>query len=82
MSTPRDEIARWFDDGLKQGAHYMVVMCDTFDWCNYPKYYSSAETALGGMRWPGKMQRVMECYDLTADKSEQMNQRRAMALSA
>jgi hypothetical protein len=29
---------------------------------------------------PGEMQRVMEVYDLRADKAEQMNERRAMRL--
>jgi hypothetical protein len=81
MAASREEIGRWFDEGVTQGKRYLVVMCDTFDWEDYPTYYDTADGAKLAMRAPSQMQKVMECYDLAADKAQQMGTRRAMALN-
>ena len=80
--TTRDEISGWFDRGVKQSSAYMIVVCDTFDHDDYPVYTSDVESARAKVKSPGEMQRVMEVYDLKADKAEQMAERRAFRLPA
>lgn len=79
--TTREEIGQWFDEGVAKGSAYMVIVCDTFDWGDYPVYCSTEQVARQRTLSPGEMQRVMEVYDLSADKVEQLNKRRNWALS-
>lgn len=81
MAASREDIASWFDRGAASGARYMIVLCDTYDYDDYPVYCTTAKHAIERMKDPGSMQKVMECYDLAADKAAQMKQHRAMALS-
>jgi len=80
MAATRNDISEWFDRGINLQAKYMVVLCDTFDWEDYPCFFNSAEAAQCKKAAPGLMQKVMEIYDLLADKNEQMNKHRVMAL--
>lgn len=75
--TTRDEISEWFDRGVADGKSYMLVICDTFDHDDYPSYFDSEADARKTADKPGEMQRLMEAYDLKADKAEQMSKRRA-----
>ena len=78
--TTKAEIDDWFVRGEKQRAAYMLVVCDTFDYEDYPVYAATAEECLAKYKTPGEMQRVMEVYDLTADKAAQLREARAMHL--
>ena len=73
-------ISRWFDDGVLLNRRYMIVWCDDFDYEDYPAYYPDDESAQNALDNPSSMQRAMECYDLMADKQDQLNLRRAWAL--
>ncbi len=75
--TTKAEIEVWFDRGVTQEASYMLVICDTFDWDDYPVYVSSADEAKKRRANPGEMQKFMELYDLSADKQTQLGQTRA-----
>ena len=76
--TTREEIADWFDRGVKDGAAFMIVVCDTFDHEDYPVYASVASYPAVYDSHHGKnMQRIMEVYDLGMDKSTQLGERRA-----
>ena len=75
-------ISTWFDYGVADKAHYMIVWCDDFDYSDYPSYYPDEQSAQTALNHPSSMQRAMECYDLQADKQEQLNLRRAWALRA
>lgn len=77
MATTRQDISKWFDDGVAKGATHLVVICDTFDHEDYPKYADSERHARRIKRNPGSMQRVMEVYLLSMDKETQLNQERA-----
>lgn len=79
MSTTPAQIGAWFDAGVRLGDEYMIVMCDTFSWEDYPVYYN-AKDCLKRVAKPGDMQTVMEVYDLKADKASQLLERRAMHL--
>ena len=78
--TTKQEISSWFDRGVAQGARHMLVICDSFDHEDYPVFTETDEECFARYKSPGEMQRVMEVYDLTAPKAEQMNERRALRL--
>ncbi len=81
MAATRQDISEWFDRCKSEGAAYMIVVCDTFDYEDYPVSCANEKEAREKKaHCSGNMQRVMEIYDLNGDKETQMNQHRAMAL--
>lgn len=77
--TSVNEISQWFDDGVKSGATHMIVACDTYDWSDYPSYVMPGEDPKEKeekIRERG-MQKIMEVYNLSMDKEQQLRQRRA-----
>ena len=82
MAASRQDISRWFEAGKARKCTHFIVVCDTFDHEDYPIYTTGPEetwkqyTEHQGIN----MQRVMEVYDLSADKESQMNEHRAMRL--
>jgi len=80
MAATRNDISAWFDRGVAQGAKHMLVICDTFDYEDYPVFTSTNEDCKTRFTNPGEMQHVMEVYDLRANKDEQMMERRVMRL--
>lgn len=83
MTTTKTELSDWFDRGVAQKQRYMIVVCDTFDWEDYPVFVTptadrpiSAEVA--AYNGPN-MQKVMEVYDLQAPKAAQLSQHRVRA---
>ena len=79
--TTRSEISEWFDRGVKEGADFMIVVCDTFDWEDYPVYGNEVEFYDKYDKYNGKdMQKVMEVYDLRKNKEYQMSQRRCFSM--
>lgn len=80
MAVTRNKISSWFDEGVAQKSNYMLVICDTFDYEDYPVFANTDFDCLFQYKNPGEMQRVMEVYDLHADKVEQLNAHRVMRL--
>lgn len=78
--TTKEEISRWFDQGVEQKSRFMIVMCDTFDHDDYPVFFNSALECSMRVKDPGAMQRPMEVYDLSKDKQHQLDQHRAWSL--
>ena len=77
MVTTTEIISDWFDRGVKKNYQYMVVMCDTFDWDDYPLYFNSLEEVKNKYDNPGSMQKVMESYTLTNNKDAQLKKMRS-----
>lgn len=80
MAASRADIENWFDRGVKAKNTYLIVVCDTFDHDDYPVYVGKGEDFYEVYdRYSGgqNMQRVMEVYDLSCDKTSQMNEHRA-----
>lgn len=66
MTTTRlEEIKWWWDRAKENKAKYLVVMCDTYDYEDYPVECKTAEEARLRRDCPGDMQRVMEVYDMS-----------------
>ncbi len=84
MGTTRQDIAEWFDRGLKENAAFMIVACDTFDHEDYPVFVKPGEDLDKQIIFysnPNQMSRVMEVYDLTGSKDEQVNSGRVWNLT-
>ena len=84
--TTKQDLSVWFDTGVTLKAEYLIVVCDSFDYETViRKYYMDYPVYIqpGGnfnkryAEYNGKnMQRVMEVYDLKADKTEQLDEHR------
>jgi hypothetical protein len=78
MAASKTDISEWFDRGLAQGATHMIIVCDTYDYEDYPKYVlPGQDVRVVEKNCNGNMQKVMEVYNLQMDKATQMNERRA-----
>jgi len=77
MTATKSDISKWFDEGVHKGATHMMVVCDTFDWDDYPKYIMPGEDAKIASKKLGDMQSLMEVYDLNMDKQTQLSEHRA-----
>jgi hypothetical protein len=77
--TTKDDIRNWFDRGVSLGKDIMIVLCDPFDYEQYPIYTDAAEYEqkyqdLGNVLVSG----VMRVYDLTQSKDVQLAEPRAL----
>lgn len=84
MPTTKLDIKRWFDNGVKQKATHMIVAVDTFDYEDYPVYVAADDDVhekINSVRL-SPMQRIMEIYDLTMDRAEQLNEHRSFHFPA
>lgn len=59
--TTREDIARWIENAPKQATH-MIVVCDTFDYEDYPVYVMPEENVKEREQYfnMANMQKVME----------------------
>lgn len=73
--TTKQDIERWFDQGVADGHTHLIVVCDTFSYEDYPVYVDPSDDPIEvHHKYDGiNMQRVMEVYNLSMDKEEQLN---------
>jgi hypothetical protein len=65
--TSKDEIRSWLERGRRKGMRWVIVVCDSFDYEDYPVYVENNSAAFWNTYdgHDGKnMQRIMEVYDL------------------
>jgi len=79
MAASRQDIERWFKDGVKEGMSHLIVARDTFDHSNYPVYILPGESVEKKVRElrNQSMTTVDEVYSLSMDMETQLNQFRA-----
>lgn len=84
VAATKQDIAGWFDDGVRGGATHLIVVCDDFDHEDYPVYVKPGEDARQQADAQGQksMQRVMEVYALHLDKWTQLSEPRAFHYEA
>ena len=78
MRTTQDDIRGWLERAKPEHTH-MIVVCDTYDWEDYPVYVSkdeSVQEVFAEYHGPN-MQRVMEVYNLSMDHEKQLTEGRA-----
>jgi hypothetical protein len=79
MAATKEDISRWFDKGKKDGATHLLVVCDTYEFEDYPVFVHSAKEAkekYAKFNGPN-MQKVMEVYDISMNKADQLAENRA-----
>lgn len=64
--TTVDDLKQWFKEGKQEKAAYMIIVCDTFSYEDFPIYCKSKLTLEKEMahRTGSPMSRIMEVYDL------------------
>lgn len=80
MGTTKEDIEGWIKEGQNKSATHLIVVCDTFDWEDYPVYVMPGEDVrlkYASHNGPN-MQKVMEVYNLSKDIKTQLNQHRAL----
>lgn len=76
MAASRKDISEWFDRGKKMGATHLVVVCDTFDYTDFPRYVMPGKDPYEACTG-ANMEKVMEVYALHLNKEEQLKEYRA-----
>jgi hypothetical protein len=78
--TTKEDIQVWFNDGrARKDLTHMLVVCDTFDYEDYPVYVSRDKSVRDVFEeYNGKnMQKVMEVYSYRKNLQLQLNEKRA-----
>lgn len=75
MAATKQEIREWLEEGKKKNAAHVIVMCDTYDYEDYPVYVLRNQDPRLCAR-QGEMQAVMEVYNLSLDIETQLNTHR------
>ena len=79
MAATKQDIQRWLHEA-PQGTTHMAVICDTFDWDDYPVYVEGGEdphVKLLTYEKGENMTKLMEVYNLSMDLNKQMTEHRA-----
>lgn len=74
--TTKQDIQEWAEIGVTQHADFMLVICDTFDYEDYPVYCKKNELDNCKAKHSANMQKIMEVYDLSRSRNEQLKERR------
>jgi hypothetical protein len=77
MPATRQDISRWYDEAVAEGATHLIVKCDDFEFrgspgdkCCYPVSVMPGENA--HEKVAENSDRTMEVYNLSLDKDEQV----------
>lgn len=80
MAANKEDIRRWLKSADEKTTH-MLVVCDTYDWEDYPVYLREGEDInIAINNHSGNMQRIMEVYNMSMDIEAQLNEGRARNL--
>jgi len=81
MAATKDDIRRWLQYGLelKPSPTHMIVVCDTFDWEDYPVYVCAHEDVRTKHEQynHSNMTKVMEVYSYALSFEEQLKESRS-----
>jgi len=69
MVASRNDVDRWIETATEQGAKYIISVCDTFDWDDYPVYVMPGEDLEERKKeYDGvNMQRINEIIELVKE---------------
>ena len=76
--TTKEDIKRWLENGKTKNATHVIVVCDTWDYEDYPIYVKKGEDVheIYDNHNGKNMQKVMEVYNLSMDIEKQLNEGR------
>ena len=73
MAATKESIRDWLQKATEEDTH-MLVVCDTFDYCDYPVFVNKNEDINNKIKkYSENMQRVIEVYNLSIDITSQLN---------
>ncbi len=66
MTTTQEDVNGWIKEGRKKNAHYLIVVCDTFSYEDFPVYAYSEEDKQEKQSYHSSqpMSRIMETIKL------------------
>lgn len=72
--TTPDQIREWLEQGQDLKATHVIVVCDTFDYEDYPVYVKPGQDVrkIAAEHDGPNMQKVMEVYNLSLDIEQQL----------
>lgn len=82
--TTKSEIRNWLHAGLEKKATHVLVVCDTYDWSDYPVFIMPGDDIhekIDKNNGPN-MTKLMEVYDLSMDLETQLQEQRAYHVPA
>ena len=79
MLTTRENIRGWLHRGQKNGATHVLVVCDTFDYGDYPVFVMPGQDVrkIADENNGPNMTKLMEIYKLSEDWDTQLSQFRS-----
>lgn len=79
MAATKEEIRGWLKRGIKDDYSHVIVVCDTYDYEDFPVFVAKSENVLEIKEKNEKasMQKIMEIYNLSMDVEAQLNEKRA-----
>jgi len=77
--TTPDRIRRWLLEGRQTGATNVIVVCDTFEYDDYPVFVMPGQNPRDVAKQYDNvnMQKIMEVYSLSLDIEMQLKEHRA-----
>lgn len=78
--TTKNEIYEWLKDAKKKKATHVLILCDSFDYEDYPVYVFKGQNVRDVIKEKCKadnMQRLMEVYNLSMDIEKQLKEHRS-----
>lgn len=77
--TTTVELRAWLEEGKRQGATHMIVVCDTFDYDDYPVYVQpGTDVRVVETEYRNRpMSKIMEVYRLDMNWESQLGAVRA-----
>lgn len=73
----KNDIREWLMSDKAKQADYMLSICDTFSFDDYPVFVKRVELSGAIENYSKNMQKVMEVYDLHGDIEAQLDEERA-----
>ncbi len=83
MATSKEDIRTWLKRvQRKKSVTHVLIVCDRFDYSDYPVEVTKAENVVDKVREYDRMEmsQVMEVYSMKRDLEEQLNELRAWHL--
>jgi hypothetical protein len=77
MAATKENIKKWIVDSSDRKMDYMIVVCDQYDYENFPVFVTSENLHKEAKRYGRDMHKVMEIYDLNGDIEAQLDMHRA-----
>lgn len=74
MGISRRDLQNWYNRGVEDEKTHMIVVCDTFDYEDFPVYVGEGESVSAEVSKRSnsqQMSRVMEVYDLSLPFDDQ-----------